>query len=743
MRILIIEDDEILLEMLQNNLTHQHYIVDGVEDGQSGWEYAQASSYDLILMDVGLPNLDGIILCQRLRKQGCSTPILLMTAKGERENRIKGLDAGADDYLIKPLDLNELQARIRALLRRRTVTPTSILEAGKLCLDPCNCRVTYQDNPLKVTPKEYSLLELFLRNPLRVYSRSQIIDLIWNFDDPPLEESVKAHIKGLRKKLKPFSIHTWIENVYGIGYRFNPQIDSSLTNSAANEPEFEQKIGEMWQKYEGLMIQRLSVLQKAVKSSQNNHLTPELRQSAQKEAHKLAGVLGMFGKEDGSQLAQSIEDLLAASAVKQDKLSFLVEQLSKNLNLTLPLPIALDNALKLLLIDPDLQLGDSLQPLAKSESISLNQVQTLTEAQNLLLKDIPDAVILTIEKQSNLSESLTLLQELSKKNPPIPILVLTATEKLVDRLTIIRAGGKGLLVKPISSEQIWEQVKQILRRHRPLGVNVLIVDDDPAFLAILPPILEPWGIKVTSLDDPTRFWSVLPSVDPDLLILDVEMPEINGIELCQSIRTDPQWQSLPILFLTGHREAETIEQVFRVGADDYVTKPVTSSELVNRIINRLERTRLLQTLAQKDPITRLDNQSQSSSELQQLLSQSFVFAIFRLVDFSLLNFTYGHHIVNKILHRWGQLFQATFQGEEVIGYWGGGEFIVAIPGLNEQEAQEYLLEIQYLLRKQIFTDRVGKRFQVNYQSAIALYPNEGKSIQLLYQVVYSRLAEDN
>ena len=251
MRILLVEDDEILQNVLLQSLTSQNHIVDVAEDGELGWAYCESGEYELILLDVGLPELDGISLCERLRKAGYSTPILLMTAKDANHERIRGLDAGADDYLIKPLDLGELHARIRALSRRGEVVPTTVLEIQGLRLDPTSCQVSYKSKPIKVTPKEYSLLELFLRNPARVFSRGQILDRLWTFDDPPQEESVKAHIKGLRKKLKQAGVVHWIENVYGIGYRLNPKISQpepeikEVTESPSTsvEQEFNQKDG--------------------------------------------------------------------------------------------------------------------------------------------------------------------------------------------------------------------------------------------------------------------------------------------------------------------------------------------------------------------------------------------------------------------------------------------------------------------------------------------------------------------
>ena len=217
MRILLVEDDEVLTSVLLTSLEQQRYVVDTVDDGRFGLEYAEGDTYDLLLLDVGLPRLDGISLCQQLRNNGCTTPILLMTAKDAPDERIRGLDAGADDYLTKPLDLAELHARLRALLRRGEVSVSSVLEVGQLRLDPVSCEVTYAGNLLKLTPKEYSLLELFLRNPTRVFSRGHIVEHLWTFDDPPLEDSVKAHIKGLRRRLKKAGADGWIENVYGLG----------------------------------------------------------------------------------------------------------------------------------------------------------------------------------------------------------------------------------------------------------------------------------------------------------------------------------------------------------------------------------------------------------------------------------------------------------------------------------------------------------------------------------------------
>lgn len=220
MRILLIEDDDRIAEPLVEHLSHQYHIVDQAQDGITGWEQALAAPYDLILLDLMLPRLDGITLCQRLRKSGCKALILMLTAKDTTTDKIIGLDAGADDYLVKPFKIQELAARIRALSRRTPDIQPPILICGNLQLDPSNYQVTYAGKILALTPKEYMLLEVFLRNPKRVFTRSELLEKLWELEDISGEETVKTHLRNLRRKIKEAGSESeFIENVYGIGYR--------------------------------------------------------------------------------------------------------------------------------------------------------------------------------------------------------------------------------------------------------------------------------------------------------------------------------------------------------------------------------------------------------------------------------------------------------------------------------------------------------------------------------------------
>ena len=225
MKILIIEDDKRIAKPLAEDLRHQHHIVEIAVDGIQGWEYAQSQIYDLILLDLMLPKLSGIDLCKRLRSAGSQALILMLTARDTTSDKIIGLDAGADDYLVKPFELDELAARIRALSRRSSEVQPLVLTHNKIQLNPASRAVTYSNQPLSLTPKEHTILEYFLNHPQQVISKSTLIDKLWEFDRCSGEETIKTHITNLRRKLKEAGDSTDpIETVYGVGYRLR-QID--------------------------------------------------------------------------------------------------------------------------------------------------------------------------------------------------------------------------------------------------------------------------------------------------------------------------------------------------------------------------------------------------------------------------------------------------------------------------------------------------------------------------------------
>jgi DNA-binding response OmpR family regulator len=221
-RILLVEDDVRIRTPIKQDLEQQQYVVDEAADGQVAWELCAEEHYDLVLLDVMLPKLDGIALCQKLRSNGFTGAILMLTARGEKFDKISGLDSGADDYVVKPFDLDELGARVRALLRRNAKKAAPKLEWDKLSVDMRSCEVIYDGNLVKTTPTEYRLLITFLRHPGRIFSRRDLIERLWHFEVAPAESVIKAHIKGLRKNLALAGCtREVVETVFGFGYRLS------------------------------------------------------------------------------------------------------------------------------------------------------------------------------------------------------------------------------------------------------------------------------------------------------------------------------------------------------------------------------------------------------------------------------------------------------------------------------------------------------------------------------------------
>lgn len=236
MRILLVEDDDRIATPLLEDLRNQQYVVDAAQDGLSGWDFIQTVEYDLILLDLMLPKLDGISLCKRLRREGYNSFVLMLTAKDTTTDRVMGLDSGADDYLVKPFELEELAARIRALARRPPQLQQPALHQGKLQLNPATRQVSYAGYPLELTPKEFLLLNYFMQHPGQVFTRSMLLDKLWELDRDSSEGTVRTHINNLRRKLESAgSYETLIETVYGVGYRLNTSRSEGRKGARAHD----------------------------------------------------------------------------------------------------------------------------------------------------------------------------------------------------------------------------------------------------------------------------------------------------------------------------------------------------------------------------------------------------------------------------------------------------------------------------------------------------------------------------
>ena len=910
MRILLVEDDETIAAIVSDFLQKQHYVLDIAIDGELGWDFVDTYTYDLILLDVMLPKLDGMNLCRKIRDAGLQMPILLLTARQTSDDKVMGLDVGADDYLVKPFDLKELAARIRALLRRGGSTLAPLLEWGDLYLDPSSCLVTYKGRAINLSNKEYSLLELFLRNSRRILNRSMILDHLWAGEDVPMEDTVKAHIKGLRRKFRAIGApEDLIENIYGIGYRLKalnssvdritPQIilagltndlehyleeslasclltfsnTSSATlasleegnwqllvldqmlltpqivkvlnnaysrlkqgnqliiyclerdgveylprkilgqllfypfeapelvhiiaenlslslppetleetpkqNSAQNltqlpsisppEPsplpdrpptsELESNIATLWDKFKDKIHQRLVVLETAKTAYLEGEITPELQQQVISEAHKLAGSLGTFGFPLGTQLARKIEDLflenLSLSDLHQQEFMKLLEHLQELLQSPPPsaaseiretrIPeIALNNFSfygsnpHLLVVEDDQELAQGLALEASSWGMQVEVIHCISQARLAIAAHPPDLVLLDIVFPEAEETGLQLLQELSNAIPPIPAIVLTLRDSFPSRLEVARLGGCGFLAKPITPNQVMQSVVQVLQQNYLGHFKVMVVDDDPTIFETLVMYLKSSKLQLVYLEDPRNFWETLESSAPDLLILDINMPYINGIELCRVIRNDPHWSSLPVLFISNQADRATVQQVFGVGADDFISKPLSEDTVVTRILNRLQRLNMMRSLSEVDLLTGMANRRKFTSDWERSLrlamrnAESLCLAILDLDNFKVVNDRYGHEMGDRVLQEVGRLLLRSFRQEDLVARWGGEEFIVSWYGITKEEASQRLEKVLTDIRALEFTAKNGQTFGITFSAGIVQYPEDGDKFPPLY-----------
>lgn len=220
MNILVVEDEKEVAGFIRKGLEEQGFQVEVCHDGNEAFAWTATRSYDVVVLDIMLPGRDGLSILRSLRKKRNAVPVILLTARSELEERIEGLDLGADDYLTKPFYVEELVSRIRAVVRRTSGDQLSILQAGDITVNLISREVCRGENAIRLTAREFGLLEYLMRSPGRVYTRTQIIEHVWGYDFDPNTNLVDVYIKRLRTKLRGNSDDEFLETVRGVGYRF-------------------------------------------------------------------------------------------------------------------------------------------------------------------------------------------------------------------------------------------------------------------------------------------------------------------------------------------------------------------------------------------------------------------------------------------------------------------------------------------------------------------------------------------
>jgi diguanylate cyclase (GGDEF)-like protein len=394
------------------------------------------------------------------------------------------------------------------------------------------------------------------------------------------------------------------------------------------------------------------------------------------------------------------------------------------------LPVA--EPLRVLIVDDDSALCERIVAEASARDMRCDSAASPRDARALCAERPPAIVLLDLTfPPDGMMDAYALLSELSAATPPIPVLVLTGTGAFTDRVEAARRGSRAFLSKALMPGEVLDAAEQFLARDRLANTRVLVVDDDPAVLDAMRSLLRPHDLEVSTLADPLRFWETLERVAPELLILDVDMPIVNGPELCRTVRNDPRWSGLAVIFATARTDAATIEEVFEAGADDYIPKPIVGPELVNRVANRLERVRLYRAQAETDYLTGLANRAKSDEGLAQLaaladrFSEPLSVAMLDLDGFKLVNDSHGHAVGDSVLRRLGEHLRRDFRGNDVVGRWGGEEFIVGMYGMSAENGVKRLAETLARFEEEEFTGSRGT-LRVSFSAGVAEYPLDGR-----------------
>jgi len=535
-----------------------------------------------------------------------------------------------------------------------------------------------------------------------------------------------------------------------------PNSAESQSSSARKLENVAAAVAKIWEHSKPKIISRVDFLEQATLALLEGKLEEETRREAQREAHKLAGSLTTFGYPEGSRLAREIEQtFLGVSSLGQNHALRLSEQVLE-LQQELERPPAVqsleqapvDGAAKLLLVvDDDRQLTERLAIDAPAKGLRAEIVDSLASARAAIAHQRPDVVLLSLSISLVVEESLQLVAELSRCTPPVPVLVRSAEDSLAKRLDVVRSGGGGFLPRSLPPLQVLNAVTQALRTPATADTRVMVVDDDPVTLGIVDALLNSENVELKTLDDSLQFWSTLEATSPDLLVLDVDMPYANGIELCRVLRNDPHWTGLPVLFLTSHNDADTVARIFEAGADDYVSKPFVGEELISRVRNRLERTRLQRSIAELDPLTGLSNRNRSEATLKHWLAlaetyrQPVCLGILEVDNLGDINTRHGHAAGDQVLRRLAQLLQGTLRNEDLVARGDGANFVVGMYGMDRDDGIQKLSEALETLRQEMFVGDDNQEWSVTFSAGVCRFPQDGSDLPALYQAAEKALRQ--
>ena len=402
---------------------------------------------------------------------------------------------------------------------------------------------------------------------------------------------------------------------------------------------------------------------------------------------------------------------------------------------------------RLLVADPVEASRMALEELARDQCVDVVGVSTGQAALDVARETSVDAALIDVDIEGDPGAAFRLARALRALpgRARLPIAFLADDGSIAQRVEAAHAGGSLYLPKPIDPYAFGAAMQQLFASQGSERTRVLLVDDDEDFAAGVAALLAEEGMVVATLADPTRILEVAEEHAPDLLLLDVSLPGVNGFDVARMVRTMPRWRNLPILFLTGRANLRSRIAAFEAGGDDYLPKPIAAEELLARVRVRLARHRLFREMTEKDPLTKLLSRRTLLETLASRLSEArrhsrpLSLALLDVDEFKRVNDTYGHVVGDHVLAGIGHLLSVRFRLEDLRARWGGEEFVLVFPGEDSDTAASVLRRVLAELRNMPFESDVGETFHVTFSAGIACFPEDGVSAESLIRAADARL----